>query len=103
MPNEYVQAIDSIPDLDAFAAVVYSSNYELEIVNDASGLSHTEGDEGQTPAPAASSTKQGTGKQSGEGQKSKDQSEKRTSGGSRPGISDQAAGLFENVWEKVVG
>lgn len=94
MPNEYVQAMDGIPDLEAFAAVVYSSNYEFEIVGDASGASRGEGEEGQTPG---SSTKRGRGR-SVEGQEIE-----KGGAGSRFGMPDQAAGVFENVWGKVVG
>ncbi|KAI0128804.1 Peroxin-3 family protein [Xylariales sp. AK1849] len=31
MPNEYLQEMEQVPDLEAFAAVVYSSNWENEI------------------------------------------------------------------------
>ncbi|KAK7949679.1 peroxisomal biogenesis factor 3 [Apiospora saccharicola] len=34
MPNEYLQAMEQVPDLEAFAAVVYSSNWENEIQNE---------------------------------------------------------------------
>lgn len=30
VPNEYVQAIEAVSELEAFAAVVYSSNFEFE-------------------------------------------------------------------------
>ena len=30
MPNEYVQAIESVKEMEAFAAVIYSSNFEFE-------------------------------------------------------------------------
>ncbi|KAH6636168.1 Peroxin-3 [Chaetomium tenue] len=32
MPNEYLQAMEAVPDLEGFAAVVYSSNWQAEIV-----------------------------------------------------------------------
>jgi peroxin-3 len=31
MPNEYLQKMETVRDLEAFAAVVYSSNWEQEI------------------------------------------------------------------------
>ena len=31
VPNEYVQAIEAVNELEEFAAVVYSSNFELEV------------------------------------------------------------------------
>ncbi|KAK3302475.1 Peroxin-3 [Chaetomium strumarium] len=34
MPNEYLQAMESVRDLEGFAAVVYSSNWQAEIVGD---------------------------------------------------------------------
>ena len=30
LPNDYVQALESVTDLEAFAAVVYSSNFEMK-------------------------------------------------------------------------
>jgi peroxin-3 len=32
VPNEYLQAMEQVGDLEAFAAVVYSSNWETEIM-----------------------------------------------------------------------
>jgi peroxin-3 len=34
MPNEYLQKMETVRDLEAFAAVVYSSNWEQEIRTD---------------------------------------------------------------------
>jgi peroxin-3 len=34
MPNEYLQEMEQVRDLEAFAAVVYSSNWENEVVQD---------------------------------------------------------------------
>ncbi|KAK4190412.1 putative PEX3 peroxisomal biogenesis factor 3 [Podospora australis] len=34
MPNEYLQAMESVKDLEGFAAVVYSSNWQAEIASD---------------------------------------------------------------------
>ncbi|KAK4239970.1 Peroxin-3 [Achaetomium macrosporum] len=34
MPNEYLQAMESVRDLEGFAAVVYSSNWQAEIAGD---------------------------------------------------------------------
>ncbi|KAL5614785.1 uncharacterized protein BROUX77_000622 [Berkeleyomyces rouxiae] len=39
MPNEYHQEMEQVPELEAFAAVVYSSNWEAEIDGDA-GFDH---------------------------------------------------------------
>jgi len=35
MPNEYLQAMEAVRDLEGFAAVVYSSNWQAEIARDA--------------------------------------------------------------------
>jgi peroxin-3 len=93
MPNEYVQAMEGVQDLQAFAAVVYSSNYEFGILGDASGSGLGEG--GRRP-PGASTT--GGRRQSGEEQKSENHG-----ASSGFGITDQGTGVFENVWGKVVG
>ena len=37
VPNEYVQAMDEVRELDAFAAVVYSSHFELGVAGDVNG------------------------------------------------------------------
>ncbi|KAK8048358.1 hypothetical protein PG994_010088 [Apiospora phragmitis] len=50
MPNEYLQAMEQVPDLEAFAAVVYSSNWENEIQN--------EGDEAVAAAAASQQSQQ---------------------------------------------
>jgi peroxin-3 len=38
MPNEYLQEMEAVRDLEGFAAVVYSSNWEAEIARDDSGM-----------------------------------------------------------------
>lgn len=45
VPNEYLQSMEQVRDLEAFAAVVYSSNWENEIrpVNDESGITLKDG------------------------------------------------------------
>jgi len=47
VPNEYLQAMEQVRDLEAFAAVVYSSNWETEItpLNDESVLKDSKGKE----------------------------------------------------------
>ncbi|KAK0710952.1 Peroxin-3 [Lasiosphaeris hirsuta] len=37
MPNEYLQAMEGVRDLEGFAAVVYSSNWQAEIARDGEG------------------------------------------------------------------
>jgi peroxin-3 len=45
VPNEYLQSMEQVRDLEAFAAVVYSSNWENEIspVDDNSGIASKDG------------------------------------------------------------
>jgi len=51
MPNEYLQAMEQVRDLEAFAAVVYSSNWEHEIATDG-GLVGTDDAAATTPLRA---------------------------------------------------
>jgi peroxin-3 len=37
MPNEYLQAMEAVRDLEGFAAIVYSSNWQAEISRDGEG------------------------------------------------------------------
>lgn len=37
-PNEYLAKIDAVKDLEGFAAVIYSSNFEFEVVEDEEGV-----------------------------------------------------------------
>lgn len=97
MPNEYAQAIEGVRELEAFAALVYSTNYELESVGHASGDSRGGGgEEGRTSTDPE--TQRGRGR-SGE----REEGEKSSSAGSRFNVTDQATSIFENVWGKVVG
>ncbi|KAH8895065.1 Peroxin-3 [Thozetella sp. PMI_491] len=43
MPNEYLQEMEQVRDLEGFAAVVYSSNWESEIARDGEGATATAG------------------------------------------------------------
>ncbi|KAL2263678.1 hypothetical protein VTK26DRAFT_5709 [Humicola hyalothermophila] len=49
MPNEYLQAMEAVRDLEGFAAVVYSSNWQAEIARD----EDEEGQEEKEPEPGA--------------------------------------------------
>ncbi|KAK7952640.1 Peroxin-3 [Apiospora aurea] len=58
MPNEYLQAMEQVPDLEAFAAVVYSSNWENEIQNegeDVLAASQSQQSQQKTPEPRGES------------------------------------------------
>ncbi|KAL8944435.1 MAG: hypothetical protein Q9216_000486 [Gyalolechia sp. 2 TL-2023] len=73
VPNRYAQAIEGVKELEAFAAVIYSSHFEFE------GL----GDGGSS----------GTG----ETQKAEVEEEKKQ----EAGVVDAATGMFETVWGKI--
>ena len=85
MPNEYVQALEGVRELDAFAAVVYSSNFEFE------AMGSGEGD--GLDAKTGEGLVQGGGAEmvGGKGE------------GVGVGIKGLAGGLFENVWGRVRG
>lgn len=60
VPNEYLSEMERVADLEAFAAVVYSSNWESEISEEGVVAEGTEGDaEGVGAAPAGESSDQG--------------------------------------------
>lgn len=84
MPNEYLQEMEGVRDLEGFAAVVYSSNWESEI---------------QAPedeAPAEADTRPGA-----------DARLSQASGVSGPGVGGESVvvvdkGDFESAWERAV-
>ncbi|KAK8041855.1 hypothetical protein PG993_006378 [Apiospora rasikravindrae] len=85
MPNEYLQAMEQVPDLEAFAAVVYSSNWENEIQN-----------EGEDVLAASQS-------QQSQQQKTPEQSSQMTTGGDDCMVlvePEPSQISFESVWEK---
>lgn len=107
VPNEYVQAIEAVSELKAFAAVVYSSNFETE-----AGV-----ETNSTPDATASGgrdEKAGGGKggedENGSGSMSAAEVEEVVRVGKGGGTMDRATGVidaawggFENVWSKVIG
>ncbi|KAK0370919.1 peroxin-3 [Colletotrichum limetticola] len=76
MPNEYLQEMEQVADLEGFAAVVYSSNWENEIHHDDEGIMASAVDVRASEVPRASQgtaatfpsqtqgTTQGTGEES---------------------------------------
>lgn len=75
VPNKYAQAIESVKELEAFAAVIYSSQFEFEALGDARTELAKE-PPGRTEAVAG---KEGAG------------------------VIGAATDMFENVWGKVTG
>lgn len=94
VPNEYVQALDEVRDLEAFAAVVYSSRFELDAM-------------GENLDPRTNVTA-GTSKVTDENIPDRD---RRRVGGTESietieegtGLVDKASSVFENVWDTAVG
>lgn len=101
MPNEYVQAMEGVREVEAFAAVVYSSAFELENPPDSSAAAEgpamdtkveqeKEGEEGGAAITGAM-VEDGIGDV---------QAELENRGG---GVVDRAWSGFESVWGKVTG
>ena len=88
VPNEYVQALESVSDLEAFAAVIYSSNLELEA--SAYDATPPQGDQpggdpgGELEEPIATEPGNGIVEKAA-------------------GVIDAAWGGFESIWGKVMG
>lgn len=104
VPNEYVQAIDAVSELEAFAAVIYSSNFELEAGFDTT-ISPDSPDSGSRDDIAGDRTdKNGLASAStvdvkedvsvGKGGNIMDRA---------TGVLDAAWGGFESVWGRVIG
>jgi peroxin-3 len=99
MPNEYLQAMEAVPDLEGFAAVVYSSNWQAEIVPDDGGGVSADVAKEQVPSPGSSRV---AAHQHGEGHVHHGQG---GMGESSMVIVDKTGGeegssLFDSVWEK---
>lgn len=77
VPNEYVQAMEEVRELEAFAAVVYSSNFEFEA---GAGAGAGMGDVWW-------------------GKREEVQVQQRQHG---LGVMETATGVLENVWGRVV-
>ncbi|KAL9007222.1 MAG: hypothetical protein Q9188_000025 [Gyalolechia gomerana] len=75
VPNRYAQAIEGIKELEAFAAVIYSSHFEFEAL----------GGSGSSGA--------------GEAQEEEVREEKKQ----ESGVVDAATGMFETVWGRIAG
>ena len=99
VPNEYVQAMEGVSELEAFAAVVYSSNFEIE----AAGADVVRQSENE---PATADAESG---RTLEEMSARDVEESlRVSKGTgivdrATSIVDTAWGGFESVWARTVG
>ena len=102
VPNEYVQAMEGVRDLEAFAAVLYSSNFEFETLESGSENS---------AAAAAAAASRGVGVEvktlnteamveGGISRIMEDEGGVRAGGGAYIAAT---TGMFDNVWGKVTG
>ncbi|KAI0802566.1 Peroxin-3 family protein [Xylaria sp. FL0064] len=98
MPNEYLQEMEYVQDLGAFAAVVYSSNWENEIHQDeelvaaAAGLNET-----------AVSAGYGEGSMFQQDYGSGIKPSQVTAGDESVVVVDPSQSSFESAWEKAMG
>ena len=106
VPNEYAQAIEGVSELEGFAAVVYSSNFEIEggakvVAAGESGESF-EGEEGDA-AGAVEASRSLEEMSVEEAEESLRVSRGMGIVDRATGIADAAWGGFEGVWERVMG
>ncbi|MCJ1247217.1 peroxin [Trapelia coarctata] len=94
VPNEYVQSMEGVRELEAFAAVVYSSNFEIEA--DKSGKVDMR-EEKASPKVEA----ERTGVVEGGKKRVVDVAESAVAGGK--GVVASTWGLFDSVWGRVAG
>lgn len=87
MPNEYLQKMETVRDLEAFAAVVYSSNWEQEIRTDDELM--------------ASAIDLGAPQTGGKITQSQTQTQTQTNGESSMVVVDSQGG-FENAWGRAM-
>lgn len=95
MPNEYLQAMEAVPDLEGFAAVVYSSNWQAEVVpDDGAGAPASASTLREAKSPVGSGPGRGTngGRQ--------DESVVLVDHMSTSATAVDESGLFDSVWEK---
>lgn len=91
VPNEYVQALDEIRDLEAFAAVVYSSRFELDAMGEnIDSRTNLSAGPGKAPSDGISDRD----RRRGDGTEPGEDSEEGTS------LMNKASSVFENVWDR---
>ncbi|KAI1812043.1 Peroxin-3 [Poronia punctata] len=103
MPNEYLQEMEQVRDLEAFAAVVYSSNWENEIHQDESLVAAaTDLNNAAATAAAAATAKADDvatlGQHPGTGPKPS-----QATADESVVIVDPSQSSFESAWEKALG
>lgn len=94
VPNEYVQALDEVRDLEAFAAVVYSSRFELD------AMGENIDSRNNVTAGTSKATDEDISvwdRRRDDGKELVEKSEEGTS------VMNKASSVFENVWDRAVG
>lgn len=99
MPNEYVQAMEEVRELDAFAAVVYSSHFELGVAGDVNGtgVGSVAQAESKAGGEEVLGTKEEVPLEPGTGSREVEAGEEDEG----TGILGKATEVFENVWGRV--
>ncbi|KAI1822964.1 Peroxin-3 [Xylaria intraflava] len=100
MPNEYLQEMEQARDLEAFAAVVYSSNWENEIHQDEELVAAAD-----SLHDAVAATSQHADKVSSfqHGRSTGVKASQATTGEESIVVVDPSQGSFETAWEKAMG
>lgn len=95
MPNEYVQAMEGVREMEAFAAVVYSSAFELE--------NPPEGGSPRGRSVAEEKNEEVVTRSIIEGEVTEGKSGIGEAEETEGALVDKAWSGFENVWGKVTG
>ena len=101
VPNEYVQAMESVSELEGFAAVVYSSNFEFE-----AGVGAVSGSDAAGPPSDDEAVAGERALESSAAVEAEDPVRVEKGAGildRATGVVDAAWGGFESVWGRVTG
>ncbi len=94
VPNEYVQALDEIRDLEAFAAVVYSSRFELDAMGETmDSRTNVTAGAGKVTSDEIADWDRRRGDETEPGEDSEEGT----------GLMNKASSVFENVWDRAAG
>lgn len=103
VPNEYVQSMEGVGELEGFAAVIYSSNFEIDGGADVVRASSGEDDAAAAAAVAVEGSRTLEDMSAEEAEESLRVSRGAGIVDRATGIADAAWGGFESVWGRVVG
>ena len=101
VPNEYVQAMESVSELEGFAAVVYSSNFEFE-----SGFEASVSPDTTASGSGADAIPMGKSLEDLSSDEAEEAVRLEKGGGiidRATGVVDTAWGEFESVWGSITG